>query len=103
MVKFLTFTCCAALHAVLFTNVICLSNVIPMGVSESRAFFSGRVALRDLLFYGKSFLRLHDGQHFAPCTVYGCDSSFLFASLAAQQQSGRIFHYEIQMLSSGLL
>jgi putative endonuclease len=60
----------------------------PEGRQRARAFISGRVALRDLLFaYGESLLRLHDGQHFTTCTVRGRYCVSLLARLAAQEQS----------------
>jgi predicted GIY-YIG superfamily endonuclease len=64
----------------------------PEGRERASAFFSLRVALRDLLFnYGKGVIRLHDGQHFTPCAVYRGYSVPFCAHLAAQKRSGGYF------------
>jgi len=67
-------------------------NVIPKGVSESRAFISGRVALRELLFsYGKYLLCLHDGQHFTACPVYRRNSASFYACWQHKNNQGGYF------------
>src|SRR5262249_4759889 len=50
------------------------------GRKRARAVISGRVAVRDLAFYrGKTLVRLHDGQRFAPRAIYRRNSASLMS------------------------
>ncbi len=44
-----------------------------------------------MFVYGKSLIRLHDGQHFPPCFVYGCNSGFLSACWQHKNNQGGYF------------
>ncbi|MFL6389089.1 MAG: hypothetical protein ACJ71U_16525 [Terriglobales bacterium] len=44
-----------------------------------------------MFVHGKSLLRLHDGQHFTPCPVYGCDCGFYLRVWQHKSDQGGYF------------